>query len=814
MGGHDAAHELFGHPFEPYQIQIELMREIYLCINSGCKVGLFESPTGTGKTLSLICSTMTWLRDYKRKHPQGYAGAESAGESDDEPEWVAASLAQSRQLQAASAARDYELHLGTIAERRQRQLAKVHVVEIVKKRKPAQPSDESYMPDDYYSDAEANQDQNDEVSRQVRQLLAQADAKEEPAAPDACPTSILYSSRTHSQLNQFAHQLQLTSFESSFSNLGERTKFMPLASRRQLCIHPAVSKLRDATSVNDACLDLQKPSSEKGCTFLPKSNDPHPATEFVDTAFSAVHDIEDLVSIGKELHICPYYSARRGLAATEIAAMPYQMLLQDSTRRALNLKLKDAIIIIDEAHNLFDVISSIYLARVDDIELGLVLASLKRYLKRFAARLNGGNRVNLMKLIKVCLVLQLYIAQAGPVATSGAQLTPQDIFDHTTVDSVNIHKLDAFLTKSKIAYKIDEWIQSQSELPQLSTPLLFKVAAFLKSLANPSREGSFFWDKTGAATAISYMLLDPSAVFSEMVAQARCVILCGGTMEPMSDYTSYLFPEIPERLVRKFSCNHIIPDANLEVFPLGAWRGVELEFLFDKRNDPAMITALGHMLVQMCRTVPAGVVVFFPSYKYLDLVLVQWQSAVYAQLASAKTIFTEPRDSADTDRVLAQYAAAAGQRGALLLAVVGGKLSEGINFSDELARAVVMVGLPFPNAFSGELVAKRQYVQDSVLRKGGSAAQARDAAQNFYENICMRAVNQSIGRSIRHANDYAILYLVDKRFGSARIQNKLSGWVRRRLTHLNFDAAMATSAKFFDSKHHVAAKDPLLSPRD
>lgn len=35
----------FGHPYEPYQIQNEMMDAIYDCIEKG-QVGVFESPTG------------------------------------------------------------------------------------------------------------------------------------------------------------------------------------------------------------------------------------------------------------------------------------------------------------------------------------------------------------------------------------------------------------------------------------------------------------------------------------------------------------------------------------------------------------------------------------------------------------------------------------------------------------------------------------------------------------------------------------------------------------------------------------------------
>lgn len=53
-------------PFEPYDVQRRYMEKVIECLDKSAN-SVLESPTGTGKTLSLLCSTLGWVLEKKRQ---------------------------------------------------------------------------------------------------------------------------------------------------------------------------------------------------------------------------------------------------------------------------------------------------------------------------------------------------------------------------------------------------------------------------------------------------------------------------------------------------------------------------------------------------------------------------------------------------------------------------------------------------------------------------------------------------------------------------------------------------------------------------
>jgi len=82
--------------------------------------------------------------------------------------------------------------------------------------------------------------------------------------------------------------------------------------------------------------------------------------------------------------------------------------------------------------------------------------------------------------------------------------------------------------------------------------------------------------------------------------------------------------------------------------------------------------------------------------------------------------------------------------------------------------------------------------------------QGAEKGKQLLTNACFKAVNQSIGRAIRHANDYAAIILLDARFLSTDSQAQLPDWIRKKYERCtSLGKCIGSISKFFISKRSV-----------
>ncbi|XP_064405283.1 ATP-dependent DNA helicase DDX11-like isoform X2 [Halichondria panicea] len=877
----------FPFPFEPYDIQRDFMRELYLALEGG-KIGIFESPTGTGKSLSLICGALQWLLDHEQREAMKVeavlSGSLSPSALDDHKQSGCSELVStSLKLETSSkpaAVPDWFADYGkqktrreAVEEVRAEQVRKTKREARLKKLKEqggtaqwrtkrkredsptttkvnqllaaSEPTDDNdVVLDEYFSD--------DEKSKQ--ELIIHSSDEEDDLDEDHVK-KIYYCSRTHTQLAQFVREVQ----HSPYKNL---VNVITIGSRQNLCINEDVTRLKSLTLMNDRCLELQKNRKKEktaqeavpvkkqkkqkklmatSCRFYKAEL----IKDFRDLALIKVQDIEQLVGVGRQLKACPYYGVRRGIPAAQLVALPYNTLLHAHTRDSVGVRLRGNVVIIDEAHNLLDTITNVYSVEVNGLHVSKAFSQLSQYMQRYRSRLKAKNLMYINQLLHVlnCFLNTLgskgsdegvkkVVKAQGEVANepSTQLMRLNDFLLSSSMDNINFFKILRYCQKSQISKKLNGFVERYFEpggidsLSQMKSPLML-IESFFEALTSCDKDCRIVLNKSENVTcsSLKFILLNPAVHFSPIVQEARAVIMTGGTMQPVSEFKHQLLlaAGVSPMRIMEFSCGHVIPaDHLLPVCLCKGPAGVDLEFTFQHRNNPALLDELGRALVNLCTVVPGGIVVFFPSYDYEKRVHTHWEEfGVLNRIGKKKKIFREPKISLQVDFVLSQYGkcievtkgSKEGLTGALMLCVVGGKLSEGINFSNDLGRCIVMVGLPYPNLKSPELKEKIEYLNSTQIKHPNGQL----PGQVHYENLCMKAVNQSIGRSIRHSRDYATIILADKRYARSTVQRKLPDWISGQLQVCEkFGPAFAAVRKFFAVKKCAGHADIDLSTKE
>uniref|UniRef100_A0A8C4ING3 DEAD/H (Asp-Glu-Ala-Asp/His) box helicase 11 n=1 Tax=Dicentrarchus labrax TaxID=13489 RepID=A0A8C4ING3_DICLA len=767
----------FPFPYQPYNIQEQFMQALYSALDQG-KVGIFESPTGTGKSLSLICGALSWLTDYEEKRRQEAASLLQEGEaslstaaaqststssSSAEPDWITDFVQKKAERDLVSKLKEEELKRKKREERLE--LIRNNVqLKYAMKRKSCE-DDEAFkllqLSKEEKTETQGDEEDTDLVVAEYESddefCAAEDDTDDELVEEHVA--KIYYCSRTHSQLAQFVHEVQKSPFSKDIS-------LVTLGSRQNLCVNEEVRNLGSIQRINDRCMEMQKNKhgekkqhQEEGvkrkrgpaksvCPY----NKASALQQMRDDVLGTVHDIEQLLKLGRETHSCPYYSTRLAVPAAQLVVLPYQMLLHEATRRAAGVQLKGQVVIIDEAHNLSDTLSCIHSAELTGAQLCRAHSQLTQYADRYKSRLKAKNLMYIKQILFVIEGLVRVLGgelgqnpQSQTTQTGTEMLTINNFLFKAQIDNINLFKVvNRKISSNKENRRtegLNRYLQTlqsnQTSAPGqgadekvLSASPMMQVEGFFMALTNSNTDGRVVVHRqvTLSESSVKFLLLNPAVHFAQVLKECRAVIIAGGTMQPVSDFKQELLfsAGVGEERITEFSCGHVIPPENILPLVLCSGpSGQELDFTFQNRDSPRMMDETGRILSNICNVVPGGVVCFFPSYEYSRRIISHWEaSGALARLANKKKIFQEPKKANQVEQVLSEFSRciqrcavdSGGLTGALLFSVVGGKMSEGINFSDDLGRCVVMVGMPYPNIKSPELQEKMAYLDKHLVR--------------------------------------------------------------------------------------------------
>jgi DNA excision repair protein ERCC-2 len=278
--------------------------------------------------------------------------------------------------------------------------------------------------------------------------------------------------------------------------------------------------------------------------------------------------------------------------------------------------------------------------------------------------------------------------------------------------------------------------------------------------------------------------LDASLAMKPVFTRFHTVVLTSGTISPMNLYAKILGfrPVITKSLSMSLQRRAICP--------IVVSRGpdqVAISSKYDCRSDTAVARNYGGLVIEFAGVVPDGIVVFFPSYVYMEHIISMWHDmGLINRMVERKLVFIETPDSVESALALDRYRSACDTgRGAIFLCVARGKVAEGIDFDRHYGRAVIVIGVPFQYTESRILRARLEYMRSTLdIREG-----------DYLSFDAMRQTAQCIGRVVRSKTDYGVAVLADKRFVRADKKNKLPQWILELMldSHVDLDTQAAAS---------------------
>ncbi|MHA1449127.1 MAG: helicase C-terminal domain-containing protein [Candidatus Hodarchaeales archaeon] len=579
---------------------------------------------------------------------------------------------------------------------------------------------------------------------------------------------LIYLSRTHEQNEQIVKELDSL----NDTNFPEVRTGLQIASRHQLC---HVQEVREApTSIaSDLCREMRKMRKKgirkaRNCCALSTVKE----EEDLMVKIPLILNLQNLRTIAADAGCCAYLTCREMVGLHDVVSGSYLYFLHDSIRESIGLPLKNAKIILDEGHNLEAVLEDVYSRRLNSFQLKRAIDEVQL----ISNYILGSFLENIRDLFG-------YLSKNS--SESGIPYSCLDFIDMCSDFSIDQTAIENFI--EDVSRSREDIINEKKKSRHNKTVSFLNVdnvCSFLENIFLSPENFGIITRSTGRGFSVVLQCLNPALPFETVVQNAKSVVICSGTLTPLDLQQEIL--GIPSAIKKQFG-SIINPENALILVISNHPDGQRLTTSYEYRNEnPEVFKHYKQAINEIMKNLPAGGgLAFFPSYNIMDQVLLSDNTR------KGFTYYVESRDPVENSSIFQDYKTEikSGKQ-ALLCGVFGGKFAEGANFPGNLARAVMVCGIPYPPP--------DPYIK---LKRSFYEHQKNGLGKEWYKAQAFRRVAQALGRGWRNKDDFAMGFLLDYRFSSHSSRSQFPLWLETRMKNAsNWASVKLEMGKFFQSK--------------
>ncbi len=422
-----------------------------------------------------------------------------------------------------------------------------------------------------------------------------------------------------------------------------------------------------------------------------------------------------------KMGLCPYEVAKILASKAELVIGSYIYIFSSEIRYRLQsstgLKLEDLVLIIDEAHNLPEIVADMQSIKLYKHQVKLAQREVRKYL---SGELAENMLTSLSNLYSYISLLE---------KRSGGEDYP--------IDTSELLSIMPGISQLKKAVSIIE--KNMLESGVLTPSNVSRILEFTKALQSTAYGFIVYSTATPEGFVMKYQCIDPSIASREVFSRVRAAILMSGTLQP-KDYLVSMLGLEEKRVVE-----HRISADFSEKVRLVVHTGMSSRYVERSEENYRRIAKVIAILFEKFEN---GVMLaVFPSYEFMK------KANAFLPSKTRRHAFMEREYTrlSEVQEFVSERAKS------LVLAAAWGKLIEGIELRDRLSliKSVIIAGLPVPepslvNVKREELLAARFLNEEKAWKF-------------TYIVPAVIRVLQAMGRAIRTEEDRAFVVVLDRR---------------------------------------------------